>query len=407
MASAFDISTRKALHFVVLLGVVSLFADMTYEGARSITGPFLAVLGASGAAVGVVAGLGELIGYGLRLVSGHLADRTGRYWLITWAGYALNVAAVPLLALAGRWETAAVFMVAERIGKAVRTPARDAMLSHATHRLGHGFGFGLHEALDQTGAVCGPLSVALVLAVGGGYPAAFAVLVVPAAITLGVLSAAWRLFPHPQQLEEQRSDLPARDQFPRTFWLYAAASGFIAAGFVDWPLVAYHLQKQGVIAARSIPIFYAVAMGTSAAAALVFGRLFDRVGSGVIGISVFISALCAPLVFLGGPILALLGIACWGIGMGAQESVLRAMIAGMVSAPRRGAAYGVFNASFGAAWFAGSALLGVLYDVSLAGLVAFSIVAQLAALPLLALVAIWTRREAASAQPGSSGGGPR
>src|SRR5450830_1308752 len=78
-AALTDSSASAALRFVVFLGVVSLFADMTYEGARSVTGPFLAILGASGAAVGIVAGFGELVGYGLRLVSGFIADRTRRY----------------------------------------------------------------------------------------------------------------------------------------------------------------------------------------------------------------------------------------------------------------------------------------------------------------------------------------
>ncbi|MEK7699337.1 MAG: MFS transporter, partial [Planctomycetota bacterium] len=142
-------SRSNALRFIVLLGIVSLFADMTYEGARSINGPYLAVLGASATTVGIIAGLGELIGHSLRLVSGYITDRIGRYWAITLFGYAINMIAVPAIALAGRWEIAAILMVTERIGKAIRTPARDAMLSHATREIGRGKGFGLHEALDQ------------------------------------------------------------------------------------------------------------------------------------------------------------------------------------------------------------------------------------------------------------------
>jgi MFS family permease len=169
-----------ALTFVVLLGVVSLLADVTYEGARSAVGPYLEILGASAAAVGVVAGLGELVGYAIRVAAGYLSDRTGRYWAITIAGYGVNLLAVPLLALAGRWEVAAALIVFERLGKAIRTPARDAMLSHATHSMGRGWGFGLHEALDQIGAVLGPLIVAAVLYFTGDYRAGFAILLVPA-----------------------------------------------------------------------------------------------------------------------------------------------------------------------------------------------------------------------------------
>ena len=121
--------------------MVSLLADITYEGARSITGPYLAILGANAAVVGFVAGFGELVGYGLRLVSGYLADRTGKYWTITIVGYAINLLAVPLLALADQWWLAALLIIIERMGKGMRVPSRDAMLSHAGHRMGMGWAF--------------------------------------------------------------------------------------------------------------------------------------------------------------------------------------------------------------------------------------------------------------------------
>jgi len=370
---------------VVLLGVVSLFADMTYEGARSVTGPFLAVLGASGTAVGLIAGLGELIGYSLRLAAGYLADRTGRYWAITLAGYGLNMIAVPLLALAGRWEIAAALMICERVGKAIRTPARDTMLSHATHQVGHGWGFGLHEALDQAGAVLGPLIVAAVLATGGEYRTAFAVLLVPATVTLGTLVLARWLYPSPRDLEPA-TPTPQGRGFPRAFWLYVAAAALVAAGYADFPLIAYHFGKTSVVPVGWIPVFYAVAMGVDALAALAFGRCFDRFGLATLIVAVLCSALFAPLVFLGGFYPALGGMALWGIGMGAQESILRAAIAGMVPRDRRGVAYGVFSSSYGLAWFAGSAAMGILYDVSLPTLIGFSVLVQLGAIPLLWLV---------------------
>ena len=378
----------SALKFVVLLGVVSLFADMTYEGARSITGPFLALFGASGTAVGLIAGLGELIGYSLRLASGYLADRTGRYWAITLVGYGLNMLAVPLLALAGRWEVAAALIICERMGKAIRTPARDAMLSHATHRVGHGWGFGLHEALDQAGAVVGPLAVAGVLVAGGGYQAAFAMLLVPAAITLGLLLLARWLNPRPRDLEPIT---PAHDGrgFPAVFWLYLAAAALVAAGYADFPLIAYHFGKTSIVTQGWIPVFYAVAMGVDALAALAFGHFFDRFGLATLVVAVVGSAFFAPLVFLGGFYPALVGMILWGIGMGAQESILRAAIATMIPRDRRGIAYGLFNTGFGLAWFAGSAVMGMLYDMSLTALIGFSVIIQLFALPLLWLV---TRR---------------
>jgi MFS family permease len=378
---------QSALKFVVLLGIVSLFADMTYEGARSITGPYLGVLGASGLIVGVVAGLGELIGYTLRLASGYLADRTARYWAITLSGYALNLFAVPLLALAGTWELAAALMIAERMGKAIRTPARDAMLSHATAQIGHGWGFGLHEALDQVGAVLGPLLVAAVLAAGLGYRAGFGILLVPAVLASGVLFAGRRAYPRPSDLESAAVESPRNGQmFPRVYWLYLAAAAAIAAGYADFPLIAFHLGKHHVVAPGSIPLLYAVSMGVDAVAAIVFGRLFDRFGLRVLIASTMMSAPFAPLVFHGSAAGAVVGMALWGAGMGAQESILRAAIATMVPRPRRGTAYGLLNAAYGLAWFVGSALLGYLYDASPVGLVVFSVLAQLGAIPLFVAI---------------------
>ncbi|HUL41881.1 MAG TPA: MFS transporter [Burkholderiales bacterium] len=375
----------SALKFVVLIGVVSLFADMTYEGARSITGPYLAVLGATGTAVGIIAGFGEFAGYALRLASGFLADKTKRYWTLTIVGYAVNLLAVPLLAVAGRWETAGLLMVMERVGKGVRTPARDAMLSHAASGIGAGWAFGLHEALDQIGATVGPLIVAAVLIFKGSYPFSFAVLLVPAVLALSTLAAACLLYPRPRDLEPLSSSLATKG-FSGLFWIYLAAAACVAAGYADFSLVAYHFEKAGSVPDKWIPIFYALAMGFDGLAAVVCGFWFDRKGIAVLIIGALVSAFFAPLVFYGNFYLALAGVVLWGIGMGAQESILRAVIAGMVEARRRGTAYGVFNAGFGLSWFLGSMVMGMLYDFSLLSLVVFSIGAQLAAIPLLLVI---------------------
>ncbi len=376
---------RPAMKFVILMGVVSLFADMTHEGARSITGPFLALLGASATAVGFVAGFGELLGYGIRLISGYITDRTGKYWAITILGYFVNMVAVPLLALAGRWEIAALLMIAERIGKGIRNPVRDAMISHATIEVGRGWGFGLHEAMDQIGAMLGPLIVAAVLYFQGTYQTGFALLVIPALLTIGVLLAARRLYPRPQDLEPTAPELEAKG-LPRVYWIYLAAMALNAAGFADFPIIAYHFQKASVVSKDWVPIFYSIAMGVDALAALVFGRYFDRKGIPILIMAVLISMFFAPLVFLGGFYWSLVGMALWGVGMGAQESVMRAAIAGLVPAARRATAYGLFNTGYGLFWFAGSTLIGLLYDISIPYLIAFSMAAQAASIPLLVQV---------------------
>ena len=240
-------STRKAaLKFVLLVGVMSFFADFTYEGARSITGPFMAMLGANGAIVGIVAGLGELLGYGLRLVSGSLSEKTQKFWPITLFGYLIQMAAVPLLAFAGSWQMAALLIIVERVGKAIRNPPRDVMLSHAAKEMGYGWGFGVHEALDQSGALFGPLVVAAVLAHQGNYRMGFAVLVIPAVITYSVLIVARVMYPRPEDLEADVPDVHAKG-LPRIFWIYLAGAALVAAGFADFQLIAYHFEKADAV----------------------------------------------------------------------------------------------------------------------------------------------------------------
>jgi MFS family permease len=371
--------------FVVLLGAVSLFADVTYEGARSITGPFLALLGANAVVVGFVSGFGELVGYSVRLASGYFADKTGRYWSITILGYAVNLIAVPLLALAGSWQIAALLMIAERTGKGVRIPVRDVMLSHATSEIGRGWGFALHEAMDQIGAMTGPLIVAAILYFRGTYRTGFAVLLVPAILAIGVLILAALRYPSPRNLESAAPVLRS-EGLSKPYWLYLAAMALIAAGYADFPLIAFHFQKAATVPGEWIPIFYAVAMGVDAIAALLFGRFFDYRGIVVLVIPVFISAFFAPLVLFGGFWVSLAGMVLWGVGMGAQESVMRAAVAEMVPADKRGTAYGIFNTGYGIFWFLGSALMGYLYELSLPGVIAFSMVCQFASIPLLVLV---------------------
>lgn len=376
------------MKFVILLGVVSLFSDMTYEGARSINGPFLAQLGAGAAVVATVAGLGELIGYALRLVSGLITDQTRRYWAITLIGYGLNLFAVPLLALAGRWEIAVGLMMTERLGKAIRNPARDAMLSHAAFTVGRGWGFGLHEAMDQLGAFLGPVMVAGVFFFQetGGYPTAYGILFLPALAALAALLWARFLYPRPEHLDVKRLSVEP-EGLSRSFWLYVAAVALLGAGFADFPLIAYHFKQVQVMPAAWIPLAYAVAMATDALAALALGYTYDRLGIVVMVAATLLSALFAPLIFLGSFGWAILGMVLWGIGMGAQESVMRAAVADLVASSRRASAYGIFQTGYGIFWFLGSVLMGLLYDNFLIYLIIFSVASQLLAIPIILVVA--------------------
>lgn len=379
---------KSAFRFIVALGFVSLFADMTYEGAHSVIGPLLKDLGASATEVGIIAGLGEMIAASLRYFSGKLADRTRAYWTITTLGYFLNLVVVPGLAFAGNWQAAALLVVAERTGKSLRGPARDVLLSEATEVVGYGKGFGLHAAMDQTGAVVGPVFVAISVARTHHFHQAFLWLSVPAAAAfVSLLIARWA------RGDKGTPPQPvAQKDFPKVFWFYVVAAGLLALGYADFPLLAYHFQQASLVKPEAIPLLYGAAMGINGLTALLFGRLYDRFGIQVIVLGIFASLLALPFGFLGGSTGAYISVACWATGLGAQDAILRSGIAQVVSMNKRGTAFGMFNAAWGVLWFVGSVTMGALYDFSLVALVVFGISAQLAAVILF----IWLRKPLAN-----------
>ena len=378
-----------AFRFIVCLGFVSLFADMTYEGAHSVIGPLLKDLGATATQVGIIAGLGEMIAASLRYFSGKLADKTRAYWTITSLGYFLNLVVVPGLAFAGSWQAAALLIVAERTGKSLRGPARDVLLSEATEVVGHGSGFGIHAAMDQIGAVAGPLLVAGSVARTHHFGPAFLWLALPAAGAFIALIFARAMSPH----KGTPPKTPKQQNLPSVFWVYVAAASILALGFVDFPLLAYHFQKNSFTKPEVIPLLYSGAMGVVGLTALIFGRLFDRYGIQVIVVGIVLSLLTLPFGFLGGTIGMYISVACWAIGLGAQDATLRSGISQVVSMNKRGTAFGAFNAAYGVLWFFGSVVMGVLYDHSLMALVIFGVAAQIISAGIFA----WLKRPLAEA----------
>lgn len=364
-----------------LFGLVSLFADLTYEGARGVTGPYLAILGASSLAVGVTSGLGEFAGYALRLFTGFLADRTRRYWTFTILGYAINLGAVPALAWASSWQWAAGLVVLERFGKALRTPSRDALLAQATEQVGHGKGFGLHELLDQVGAVLGPFLVALVLAHKGQMADAFLLLGIPATAALLILLITFALF-SAHTLPKASQPAESNREKPLPPWILAFVTLHLV-GFVHFQLVAYHCEKQGVLASATIPLLFALAMAVDGILALPAGALFDRLGLGSLALAAVCTLPVTALVFSTRPEALAVGVALWGAALAFQETVLKAAVAATSPGHRRASAFGVFHFFSGLAWLLGGSLFGWLYQWGYTTMVTVSVMAQLSALALL------------------------
>ncbi len=396
-----------ALQFVMAFGVVSLLADFVYEGARAIAGPYLATFGASAVLVGFVTGAGEAVALVLRLATGRLSDRTQRYWALSIAGYAVTVVSVPLLSAAATLWQASGLIVAERFGKAVRTPARDSMLAHAASRQGRGRVFALHEVLDRSGALIGPLVVAAIIALRG-YRASLLALAVPGLAALCVLAWLRRAVPQPQSYETQDSAAGAPPgaaaadaPLSREFWLYSAFTAASMLGFATFGVIAYHLDVQHVLPVSLIPVAYAAAMGAGGLAALGSGLLYDRIGLRSLGIVLPLTAVVPLLAFSSRPLLAWVGAVAWGIVTGVHGSTMRAAVADLSPARRRGSAYGTFGAVYGLAWLVGATLIGALYAHSIRAAVLFSFATQ-----LLALVPLAQLLRLGRARPPSSIGGP-
>lgn len=391
----------QAMLFIIFFGIVSLFSDMTHEGASSIRGAYFTILGASAGAIGFVSGLGELIGYSMRYVFGRIADKRKNYWFMTIFGYVIDVLAVPALALVGEngWIAAAILLIIQRMGKAIKKPAKDTIMSFAASQEGVGKSFGIQEMLDQIGAFLGPVLLYLVMLFKTTgttfeiYSTCFAVLAIPGAITIIMLLVTRRKFPNPENFEPEAKEF-VPFEMKKSFKYYIVGISLFAFGFIDYSLVIMHISRNftsiagglaetsSIINSGTIPILYAGAMLVDAVAALIFGYMYDKKGVKVLVLSTIISAPFSAFVFMGKSVpMVLVGVVLWGIGMGAQESILKAAVTTMVPKSSRATGYGIFECSFGIFWFLGSWLLGVLYDVSVPVMVVVSVAAQLLAIP--------------------------
>ena len=390
----------RAMTFIILFGIVSLFSDMTHEGASSIRGAYLALLGASAGTIGFISGLGELIGYSMRYVFGKITDRTKKYWPMVIFGYILDVLAVPALALVGErgWIAAAILLVIQRMGKAIKKPAKDTIMSFAASQEGVGKSFGIQEMLDQIGAFLGPVFLYLVMLFKTDgttfeiYRTAFAFLAIPGFITILLLFITKREFPNPEAFEPEAKKEEAF-VMKKSFIYYIVGISFFAFGFMDYALVIMHISKNftglggsygtfRLISEETLPLLYAGAMLVDAVAALIFGHIYDKRGVRALVISTIISAPFSLFIFgFKSEAAILFGLVLWGIGMGAQESILKAAVTSMVPKKNRATGYGIFECSFGIFWFLGSWLLGVIYSKSLPLMIGLSIFAQLLAIP--------------------------
>jgi MFS family permease len=378
---------RTSLYFIFLLGLVSLFAEMAYEGSHSMSGQYLSRLSANSLIIGTLAGFGELIAFGIRGLTGYIIRHPHQWWPVTFVGYVINLSTVPLLALATRWEEAALLMLLERLGKAIRTAPRDAMLSSANQDIAQGWVSGTHKSMERLGAIIGPILATIALYRYDSYQMGFALLIIPGICSLLTLTYARKTYPHPDRLRAAQG-LVVIQKIDAKYRLHLLATACIGAGYLDFSLIAYHFEQQNIMSSVWIPLLFASAMATAAISALINGFLYDKLGIFILIFIAVFSAFFAPLVFLGNFYVAFCGMLLWGMGYGAQEAILRAFM-GELSQTMPGHTARMFGFQwylfFGISWCLGSILMGALYDYSLMSLVVFSCLIQLTAIPLFIL----------------------
>lgn len=392
-------STMTPWRAVLTFGYVSLAADMVYEGMRSASGPLLLSLGASALIVGLVTGAGEALALGLRLLTGPLADRSGRHWSLTVQGYALTAVSVPLLAItpflgAAGLATASVLILSERIGKAVRSPSKSTLLAQLAEPVGRGRGFGVHKALDQVGAFGGPLIVAGIAAATGHLWAGFAALAVPGIATLVLLG----LLRNGAGLSDNRpasdATVPSAATLPPGFWAFSVSCGASTLGLMTFGVMSVHLVATDLVPSAGVPLVYAGAMAVQAVAALGTGFAYDRWGARILYALPALVAVVPTLVF--GPSLlpVFAGIAVWAIATAVQDSAVKALVADLVPRTSLATAYGYFAAAQGLGAFAGGGLAGALFQHHLRLLIAVIGALQVLSLVTLVVTVRRTRRAA-------------
>ena len=378
--------------FILSFGVVSMLMDVVYQAALSVQGPLLASLGASAAVVGLVSGLGEATSLAGRLVSGPAADRTGRYWIFAIAGYAITGLAVPAMGFAGSVVAVSALIIFERFGKSLRTPSRDAMISHASAKVGRGKGFAIHELMDQIGAFAGPLVVAAILqATHNSFGSALGVMIVPGVAAIVVLLVLRHLVPDPAAYEEEsEAESPAapakqpRVKLPARFWAYTGFCGLVLAGVGTFGVMSFHMVDAGLLDASFVPVLYAIAQAVDAVFALITGSLYDKYGMRVLFVLPIVSALVPLFAFASSVPMVAVGVALWGMSLGVQESTMRAAVADMVPGGKRATSYGMFSVATGIGTFIGATVIGLLYPLGQPAIAVYAVALQVAAFVLLA-----------------------
>jgi len=380
-----------AITVIILFGVISMLGDMVYESARGANSQYFNLLGISAAQVGLVFGIGEFLGYFLRLLAGVLSDKSGKHWIFIFLGYGMLLV-VPIMGFTMNWNILIVLILMERIGKSLRNPAKDTILSGvAENQVGTGFAFGLQEALDQIGALTGPLIFTLVFFITSKngipeYQLGYKWLFVPFILLMLFVVYAYRKIQREGLIQNLKTREFRSERLQPIFWIYTAFTFFCTLGFVNFSIIGYHLKANNLMSDGNITLLYSGAMAVDAVAALLVGKAYDnmkkKTGIKTGGLAVLMAipfiTLLLPFLTMGSSVpLIVIGMVIFGVVMGTHETIMRSAVADITPFYKRGTSFGVFNTGYGLALLIGSALMGWLYDLNQTGIIiAFTCVVE-------------------------------
>lgn len=356
---------------------------MVYESARGANSQYFNLLNISAYQVGLVFGIGEFLGYFLRLLAGVLSDKSGKHWLFIFVGYGM-LSVVPFMGFTMDWNTLIVLILMERIGKSLRNPAKDTILSEvAENQVGTGFAFGLQEALDQIGAFTGPLIFTLVFFIADKngiqeYRLGYKLLFIPFVLLMIFVAYAYRKIKMDNLADTSKPKEFRSEKVQPVLWIYTAFTFFCTLGFVNFSIIGYHLKANNLMSDGNITLLYSGAMAVDAVTALLIGKTYDYMkkktgiktgGLAVLAAVPFITLLLPFLAMSSSIPLIVIGMVIFGIVMGTHETVMRSAIADITPFYKRGTGFGIFNTGYGLALLIGSALMGFLYDLNQTGII--------------------------------------
>jgi MFS family permease len=345
--------------------MVSLFTDLSSQMVYPLIPVFLTLIGASPATLGLIEGVAESTASLFRAFFGRLSDKLKKRKIFIIWGYGLSAISRPFFYFASHWTIVLTIRFSDRIGKAIRTPSRDALISTSIDQSIQGKAFGFHRAMDRIGAIGGPLLAMLILYLLkdtmpelSALKTMFLISVIPGLIALVFIKFTKETSIIPKTLDKQKKTA----MLGKPFILFLLANAFFTLGNSSNAFLIVKAQEVG-IAIFLIPVLWMVYNIICSISSPIFGSISDKIGRKPIIIISFIyySIIYILFAFADEPWMIWALFAAYGIFYGLSNGIFRAYVADIVEEENRATAYGILNTIIGISLFPASVLMGAIW----------------------------------------------